>query len=260
MKFTNVFTKILYQKRMFVVLWFLALMTMTTLTLVFFPSFKDSGIDTAFANMPESVQKVVGSVASFHDISAYLDQQIFALRMPLLSIILSIVVFTGLVAGNEQRGLTESELMLPIGRTKLLLHKLLAGAVITLVASIGIIAGIFVALLLINEHVAASHILQSTVSCWLVSLCFGLLAYAIGAVTGKKGLTVGIASGYAFLSYLITSMAVSVSQLEQVNKASLFYYYGDSRLSGADFILFGLIIAALVIIGILGFNRRDIRT
>lgn len=260
MKFTSLFTKILYQKRLFVVLWFLALMAMTTLTLVFFPSFKDSGIDTAFANMPESVQKVLGSVASFHEIGSYLDQQIFALRMPLLCIIMSIVVFTGLVAGNEQRGLTESELMLPISRTKLLLQKLLAGMVITFVAALGIVVGIFLALSLINEHVAASHILQSTVSCWLVSLCFGLLAFALGAVTGKKGLTVGIASGYAFLSYLITSMAVSVSQLEQINRASLFYYYGDSRLSSGDALLFGAIIALLVVTSIIGFNRRDIRT
>lgn len=260
MKPSSIFTKVIYQKRMMVIWWCAAMAAMTMLTLVFFPSFKDSGLDTAFANMPESVQKIVGSMASFHEINAYVNQQIYALRLPLLSIILAVVIFSGLTVGDEHRGLTETQLSLPISRSKLLLQKLAAGMVVTFIATLGILVGVEVALLLIHEHVAFSHIVQSTFACWLVSLCFGLVAYCVGAATGRKGLTVGLASGIAFTSYLVTSMAVSVSQLEQINKLSLFYYYGDSRISWADFALLLGIALVLIVAGIFFFKRRDLQT
>lgn len=235
-------------------------MAMTILTLVFYPSFRDSGLDEAFGNMPESVQKMIGSLTSFKTITGYLDQQIFALRMPLLGIILSIVVFSGLTVGDEQKGVTETHLTMPISRTKLLLQKLFAGLLITAVASIGIVVGAVVALALIHEHVALSYILTSTLACWLISTCFGLVAFFVGSATGRRGLTIGLASGFAFGSYLLTSLAQSVSQLEQASKFSLFHYYGNGRISLGDAWLLLAIAFVLVVLGVLLFNRRDLRT
>ena len=252
--------KILYQKRMLLLWWFVALTSVICLTMSFFPALKGNGLGDAFTNLPAGVQKIVGDALSFSTLSGYIQQQIFALRAPILMIILSIVVFGGQVAGEEQKGVTETHLTLPVSRTKLLMSKLIAGAIITFLASFGIMAGIELALLFIDQSYSFAHIAQSVVATWLVGLCFGILSFTVGAVTGRKGPSIGIPSAVAFLTYLVSSMAASVSWLEPLNKLTPFYYFNNGLISAGNAIGLAAVCVAFILIGIIGFNRRDLQT
>lgn len=253
-------TKVLYQKRWLVFWWFLAFAAITALTMSFFPAFKNGGLGDAFNSLPAGVQSIVGSAASFVTVDGYVQQQIFALRAPVLCIILAIVVFGGQVAGEEQKGVTETYLTLPVSRTKLLLSKFIAGSIITAVASVGIVLGIELSLLFIGEHYSFAHILQSTAAAWLVGMVFGLLSFGIGAALGRKAPSVGVPSALAFLTYLISSMAASVSWLQGLNKFTVFYYYGDGLISWSHAAGVATLCLAFVLVGIVAFNRRDLRT
>ena len=252
--------KILYQKRMLLLWWFLALAAIMGLTMSFFPAFRGNGLGDSFANLPAGVQKIVGDSLSFTTISGYVQQQVFALRAPVLIIILSIVVFGGQVAGEEQKGVTETHLSLPVSRTKLLLSKLVAGMTITLLATLGIIVGIELALFFINESYSFAKIVQSTLAAWLVGLIFGLLSYAVGAASGHKAPSIGMPSALAFLTYLISSMAASVSWLKPLNKLTPFYYYDNGLITAAHALGLAAVCVLLVVIGTIGFNHRDLRT
>jgi ABC-2 type transport system permease protein len=212
----SVFSKTLYQKRKFIVGWFIGLATMTILTLSFFPSFKNGELGRTFNNLSPALQKVVGNTDSFRTVGGYISQQIFALRIPLLATVLSIVLFNGLTVGEERKGLLETQLSLPLKRTTILLQKLLAGIVILAVASIGIFIGIWITLLLIHEHYSYLTIWREIFGAVLVSLDFGLIAFMLGSAIGKKSIAVGAASGFAFLSYLISSLAAAVPSLKDV--------------------------------------------
>ena len=253
-------TKILYQKRMLLLWWFIALTAVIGLTMSFFPAFKGGGLGDAFTNLPAGVQKVVGNSLSFTTVSGYVQQQVFALRAPILLIILSIVVFGGQVAGEEVKGVTETHLSLPISRTKLLLSKLIAGMIITFVASMGIVLGIELALFFIGDSYSFAKIFQSVCGAWLVGLCFGVLSYAVGAASGRKAPSIGMPSALAFLTYLVSSMAASVSWLEPLNKFTPFYYYNDGLITFAHAVGLGVVCLVLATIGTVAFNHRDIRT
>lgn len=260
MQIHNLIIKILYQKRLLLLWWFIAFVAITALTMSFFPAFKDSGLGGSFADLPASVQKIIGNITSFTTISGYVQQQIFALRAPVLMIILSIVVFGGQVAGEEQKGVTETHLTLPISRTKLLLSKFVAGVIITSLAAMGLIAGVELGLLIIHDHYSFAHIVQSTVGAWLVGLLFGLIAFFVGAASGRKGPALGLAGGLAFWTYLISSMAASVSWLHAINKLTPFYYYGDGLISLAHALGLATVCLLLMIVGTTAFNHRDLRT
>ncbi len=255
-----IIAKILYQKRMLLLWWFIALAAVIGLTMSFFPAFRGGALGDSFANLPAGVQKIVGDNLSFTTVSGYVQQQVFALRAPILIIILSIVVFGGQVAGEENKGVTETHLSLPISRTKLLLSKLIAGMIITFLASMGIVLGIELALFFIGDSYSFAKIFQSTVGAWLVGLCFGILSYAVGAASGHKAPSIGMPSALAFLTYLISSMAASVSWLEPLNKFTPFYYYGNGLISFAHALLLGAVCVVLVTVGTVAFNHRDIRT
>lgn len=255
----NFFTKILYQKRFLLLWWFIGIAAVTLLTVSFYHSFRATDVDQLLKSLPPAVQAIAGDTDSFKSVDGYLRQQVFVLRLPLLCIILAIALLVGLTAGDEQKGLLETQLSLPVSRSRLLLHKLAAGLVILVLASLGAVVGIIVGAALIGESFDLGNILQYTLNCVLVAAVYGLVGFAVAAVTGRRALALGIASGFAFASYLLNSMAPSVSSLETIDKLTFFHYYQNDPLHFTNLLVLLLSAAALIAISWAGFNRRDIR-
>lgn len=256
----NTFTKTLYQKRKLALWWVIGIMAMTIFTMAFFPTFRDSQIAESFSQLPAAVQKLAGDVNAYKTIGGYVSQQIFALRLPLLTIILAIALFAGLSAGEEQSGKVETQLALPISRSRLLAEKILAGTAVLAVACLALMVAVEIGALVVGESYAWGNALKWSLSCFILSLVVGLIAFAVGSSTGSKALALGVASGVAFGSYLITSLAASVSSLKAFDKVSLFHYYPTGpTLSASQLLLFGALAATCLIVSFTVFNRRDIR-
>jgi len=254
----SLLAKTFYQKRKFILGWFIGLLAMTILTLSFFPSFKNGALGQSLSNLSPAAQKIVGNVDSFKTIGGYIGQQLFALRIPLLLTILAIVLFGGLTVGDERKGLLETQLSLPLSRLKILTHKLLAGIAIIVIASTGVFVGVVISLAFLGEHYSLLTVLQEVAGTLLVSLCFGLIAFMLGASFGKRGLAVGLASAFAFLSYLISSLVAAVPGLKDVEKASLFHYQTPPIISPVHALVLGATALVLIAISLVLFNRRDI--
>ncbi len=254
----SLFSKIVYQKRFVVLGWFIGFFAIMLLTVSFYPSFSE--LAKSFNNLPEAMRKLIGDALSFQTVGGYIRQQVFALRMPLLMIILSIALFHGLTTGDEQKGLTETHLTLPLSRARLLTEKALAGVVALLLASLGAVVGIQVSLLLIHESYSILNVLRDLVNCLLLSMTFGMLSFMFGSITAKRGLSLGVASGVAFTSYLINSMAPSVSALSFADKLTPFHFYvTNSPLEAKNVLILVAISAVLFLIGMTGFSRRDLK-
>lgn len=257
----NVFTKTLFQKRHMMLGWFIGIMAVTMLTMSVYHSFSSGEIGQSLQSLPPAIQKLAGDIESFQSIGGYIAQQIFALRAPVLLIILSIALLVGLTAGEEQQGLTETHASLPLSRSRLLLQKLAAAATIVAIASAGTFVGVILSLLFLGETFSVGTLLQYVVNAGLIGFCYGLVGFFIGAATGKRALALGISSGFAFVSFIINSMAPTVSALETLDKLTLLHYYqtsGDYSFGKLAVLL--LLAAVLVAASLVTFNRRDIRS
>ena len=260
----TILTKTLYEKRLYMLFWALGIATICLITLSFYPSFsQDGGIGDALKNLPKSVQTLVGDISTIKTVPGYIGQQLFSLRMPLLSIIFALILFTGLLVGDEADGTLQTLLVQPVNRTRVLLEKLLAGMAAVAIIGIGMFVGIRLALLLIHADFSNLRLLQSIAGCWLITLVFGVFTLMIGAITGKKGITSGLAAGVTFLCYFITSLAPSVSQLRGIEKLSPFHYYNNPiiaqhGLKGSHVMVLTSAIVVMLIIAIAAFNKRDV--
>lgn len=261
--FRSIFGKTLYEKRWFLLAWSLGLFTMAFVTMVFFPYFKNAGFEQVIASAPESLKGLLGDASSYMTVVGYVDQQVFALRMPMLTIVMAVALFVSVGVADEDRGTLETLLALPVSRTKVFLQKLFAGAVISAVASVFIALGVWATFGIIHGSMSISSLAQATLGCWLLTMVFGVLTYAIGAATGKRGLTIGVASAVAFVSYLVTSLAPAVDKLDQVQKASVFYYYNTPSIAQHGLqirnvsVLVGITVV-LSVVSLLAFRHRDL--
>jgi ABC-2 type transport system permease protein len=259
----NIYTKTFYERRWFLVAWAVGLFSMTLLTMIFFPYLKDSGFDEIAKSAPKSLQGLLGDTSSYATLPGYVGQQIFALRLPAMTIIMAIALFTGLSAGDENKGTQETLLAQPVSRRQVFWHKFGAGAVIMLLANIVIIFAVVTSFPVVKDSMSVVRLAEAALGCWLLTMVLGALTYGLGAATGKRGVTIGASSAVAFGSYLLTSLAPAVSNLDTAQKASVFYYYNtpsiaDHGIRLGNVAVLGAIVAVALVIGLAAFVRRDL--
>ncbi len=261
--FKNVLLKTLHEKRWMMLFWCLGVAAMALITMTLYPSFKEGGFDQALQNLPKQLQAIVGNIAENKTVPGYIGQQIFAFRIPLVALVMSVILFSGLIAGDENEGTLQTLLAQPVSRSKVFIQKYLAGMITGLLICLGAVIGILIALMIINERMGFMRLLQATIEVWLLSLVFGTIAFALGAITGKRSIASGVAGLFAFGSYLISSLAANVSSLDPLQKFIPFHYYNQPPtavfgINTANLLTLAGIIMALLLVSYVVFTRRDI--
>lgn len=263
--FRNIFLKTLYNLRWQMLLWSLAVAATALITMSVYTSFSQNGVEDILASLPDSLKGIVGSVEDFKTVPGFIGQQIFGPNIITLTIIMSLLLFFSVSANDEDRGGLQTLLSMPVSRTTVYFQKLGAVLVVIAVVATSIMIGTWIGLLSIGETANYGRILQSVVGAWLVNAAFGMTAYSLAMATGKKGLSIALAGGYAFMCLVVTSLAPAVDSLATLDKFSLLHYYNtplimQNGLSGVSLLVLVGSIALLTYLGWLGFTKRSIRT
>lgn len=259
----TILTKTLYEKRWTILFWSIGVILMSLLMLTFYPTFKQGEFDQVLKSLPKSFQGLVGNADSYKTVPGYVAQQVFALRIPLLTLVMSVTLFTSLLAGDEGNGTLQTLLAQPVSRLRVFIEKFVAGALTSLVICSAAIIGVLGGVLIVHEHIGIGHLAEATIGVWLLTLVFGTIGFALGAITGKRGMAGGVAGLVTFASYMITSFAANVSSLTTVEKLSPFHYYNNPAtaqygLRLHNVLVMVVVIVVLLIVSSVVFIRRDI--
>lgn len=261
--FKSIFSKTLYQQRWSIVFWGLGVIAMCLLMMAFYHSFSGGQFDEALKNLPESMKGLVGDVGSLKTVPGYVSQEVFGLRIPLLVLVMGIMLFTGLLAGEEGEGTLQTVLSQPVSRLRVYVEKLLAGIVVSLVICLTAVLGVWLGLMLIHETMSISRLTEAVLGVWLLVLLFGSLGFSIGAMTGRRAFAGSIAGLIAFVTYLVTSFAASVSGIKTIEKLSPFHYYNNPGIAANGLrasnvlVMLGVSVVFLLVSAVI-FLKRDI--
>ena len=248
------------------VYWSIGIIGIVSIYLPFYPTMADieAGMEAWFETLPEAVVEGMG----WHDIVSgpgYLNYTVYGLFGPILMLILAIVYGNRFMAGDEDRGIFDIYLAYPLGRTNLLLERFAALAVCLII--IGIVVGLTVTIYVValDMGVGLLNILAATTGLTLLALLFGTLALTTGSATGQPGAVLGVAAGLAILSYALDTLAPMVEGLDWLRWLSPFHYAlgWDPLREGFDLPMLSVVaalIVAVLVIGAVLFERRDIRT
>lgn len=263
--FKSIFTKSLYSLRWQLLGWGLAVGLTAFITMALYNSFNQNGIEDIVNSMPESLKPLVGSVADFKTIPGYIGQQVFGPNIIILTIIMSVLLFVGISVNEEDSRRLQTLLSLPVTRTSVFFQKWLAVILVIAFVSACIVIGLVLGLLVADKTADMQRVWLTAFDAWIMNTAYGLVAYCIAMLTGKKGLTIAAASGYAALSFFVSSLAPAVDKLKEIDKLSIFHYYNQPQimqhgLNGKHLAVLITVIAVLTIVGWLGFTRRNIET
>ncbi len=263
--FKSVFRKTLFDMRRSVLGWFVALGLIAFITMVMFPSFNQTGIDNIVKSVPDSLKSLVGQTENFTTIPGYIGQQIFGPNLYIISIVMAILLGLAISASPEQDGRLQSLLSLPVSRTKVFAQQYMALCVAVALICTSAIVGTWIGLITINETADWARLWQSLCAFVTVNIAFATLAFCASYASGKRGLTILLVSGYTVASFFITTMAPAVSALQTIDKFSLLHYYNNpiimtDGLTASDLWVFVAVIAALLLMSVSLFVRRDVTT
>lgn len=260
---SSIYLKTIYQKRWSMLGWGIGILAMVVFVMVFFPTISKSGMfDQTTAQIPDSLKSLVGDLNKYKEVGYYIQQQVF-IQMPFLTIVFAAILCSSLIAGEEGSGTLQTLLTQPVSRSRVYVHKLLAGLTLIGVASLLVFMGIIIGLGLVNESVSGVRLLEACFNLFVISSFVGVLTYMVGAITGRRGLSGAIAGLVAFASYIVSTIAVGVTSLQGIDKLSPFHYYIttnviDSGLNIKHIAVLVVLSAAAVVMGWFVFIRRDI--
>jgi len=261
----NIFLKTLRDQRRALLWWVIGLLALAAYLAVLYPSIaKTPSYNQMLQAWPkEIVASVMGEFPDYSTPEGYMNSTTYFMMVPLLFIAFAAGLGAHATAGEEEHGTLDLLLASPLPRWRVVLDKFAALAVLTLVLGLALWLGLAVSAAPVHMDLHLGRLAAVTLSAVLLGLAFGALALAVGAITGKRGLSTALASVVGLAAYFINSLAPVVKGLEPYRKLSLLYYYigADPLRNGLNLghaVVLGGVTAALLAVAILAFQRRDV--
>jgi beta-exotoxin I transport system permease protein len=234
----------------------------TLVVVVIYPAFRtSSSLDKLIAS-DSTAAALFGISGPISTTGGWLNANIYANFLPLIILLLTIGYGAACLAGQDEDGTLGLLTVLPVRRAAVVAQKAAAMA-----AQAALLAVTVAVLVVIGRSfqltITVTRIASVSAATFLMGMDFGLVAMAIGALTGRRGAAIGAGTALAAASYLVSSLAPVAPWIRPGRYASLFYWsVGNSQISGgvslidyAVLIVTGLCALAAAI---LAFRRLDI--
>jgi len=232
----------------------------TLIVVALYPSFKNStSLDSLSGSTAAALFGITGKLTSS---GGWLNGNIYGNFFPLIMLLMTIGYGAACLAGQDEDGTLALMTTLPIRRRAILFQKVMAMALqaLFLAATVTVCVVIgrgFQLTVSLGDAVAIA------VALLLMGLDFGVITMAIGAATGRRGTALGVGAGLAAASYLLSSLASTISGIRPGRYLSLFYWsVGNEQISRGvsigDFTV--LIVAGLCAVSaaVVAFRRADL--
>lgn len=254
--------KALWDQRRTLPAWASAVVVSIVLESAMWPSMRAmASLDSYLAELPEALTDLF-AIDQMSTGTGFLNAELYSLMLPLLFIVFGITRGARMVAGEEEAGTLDLLLVSPLSTTRLLLGEALALTVAMLTLGSAAALGTAAGSVLFGLGVAPVSALAGATACVLLGLVHGIVALAVGALLGRRGLATGAATAAALAAYVLYVGGMFVDDLSAVRVLSPFHMalhagpLADSF--PATFLALPVVSAALVLLTLPLWARRDI--
>jgi ABC-2 type transport system permease protein len=263
----SVFGETIWSRRNSLLLYAIGLALLVGVTVGVYPTVRE-GSD-AFAqflsSMPKGMISFLGSsdIAQMLSPAGFINSRVNASVGSVVLAVFAISLGTAAIAGEEEKRTMDLILATPTPRWRLVLERF--AAMVTLVATVAATVALVMVIAspIVDLGLSTGNVLASNLELALLALVFGSLALAVGGLTGRRGLTIGIAAGTTVTAFFINGLAGLVDWLKGPQKVTPFYWLQRSDplgngLSVEDTLIMVAVIAVFLTVTLWAFARRDI--
>jgi len=261
---SNLFAKTLRDQKWSLLGWSIGLVALSLYLLYVYPFInRASEMMKLLDNLPPIIKNLIGKNNFLATPEGFLNLQPFSILAPLLFIAFAIAKGSDATAGEEERGSLDLLLANPLPRWQVVIEKFLAHALALFILGLVFWMGMGAGTRIFSIAVSLRRLAEVISSCFLLGVVFLSLALALGCLSGKRKIGVGVSSGFAVITYLINAYAPMVEGLRLYRIFSPFYYYNGNTviINGLNLshvmVMTGLVIIFLAA-ALFFFSRRNL--
>ena len=244
--------------------WGLGTGSLAVMVAALYPTFKDQmGIYVQMlSNYPPALTAFFGDVTNIAEWSGWLGIEFFSWIPPMLAVF-AVVVGTGLVAGEEEKGTLDLLLSHPIRRWRVVVEKFAGFVVATLLICVLICLCLLLSAAVAGETEDLGKLLLAGLDIVPITLASGGLAMMASVAFRQRRLATALSVTVVIGSWFLESLGKVVNVLKPYRPLALCHYSngGSVMVRGEDWgkagVLLGLTVI-FVLVSLLAFQRRDI--
>jgi len=196
--------------------------------------------------------------------AGYLNMELFSFVLPLVVAGYGVAVGSAAIAGEEERGTLDLLLANPIPRWRVVVEKSAALAVGMAIVVGAIWIGLAVTAALMEIDLDLGRVGSGLASGGLLGIAIGMLALLLGALTGRRTLSLALGMAALVVAWVINAMSPLVEALEPWRPVSPVYHYVgyDPLTNGFDATHAAALVAMALVslaVAVVAFERREIR-
>ena len=242
--------------------WAIAVVAVSLFLLLGMSTYRDIDL-SIYTSLPEAFRSLIG-ISDDIDVGGLAINVMFSTWGALTLAGMAIAMGSATIAGEERDGTMDILLANPRSRSYVLLSK--TGALVTSIAVATLVLWIPVHPIaaLLGVEIAGLDVEALMLHLFAISLFFGMLAMAIGAVTGNKGTAAGLTTAILVLSFFGVGFLPLIEGGDALTKAFPWYYFdgSDPVRNGTAWGHLALLVGGSILLlaaAIVGFNRRDLK-
>lgn len=265
----TVLNRLLSDRRRGALWWTLGMVLGVGLIVSLWPSVRDDrSLDRVVEHLPASLRALIGTQATIPLSSApgYLQARLFSTTLPILLLVYAIGLGAGAIGAAEEDGTLQLVVTAPITRKRVANERFAGSAVLLLwLVVVGLVTTVVLGgLVNIFDDVSLERLVIATIAVAELALLHLAIAFAAGAISGRRGTAISVASAVAVGGYVVYGLAASAHAIQFVRVISPWWWLLDRNLmvQGGTFLALGL--PLLLAVGIFGFgvakfDQRDLR-
>ncbi len=242
--------------------WAIAAASLTLLLLLGMSTYRDIDL-SVYTELPEAFRSLLG-IGDSVDVGGLAIGYVFGSIGAIVVAVMALVMGAASIAGEERNGTMGILLANPRSRTRVLLSKTAALVLLTALTVVVMWLPVHPIAGLLSVEIGGLEVEALALHMFFNAVFYGMLALAIGAVTGNRDTATGGASAILVLSFFAVGLLPLVEGLEGLRKALPWYYFdgSDPVFNGIAWGHLAVLILGAVLFLIaaaIGFNRRDLR-
>ena len=259
MTLTNVFSKTIRDRWMG---WAITAVSLTLFLLFGMSVYREIDL-TIYTSLPEAFRSLVG-IGDNIDVGGLAIKVVFGTWGGLVVAAIALVMGASVIAGEERDGTMGILLSNPKSRTFMLLSKTGSLLILVAVATVAVWATVHPIAAVLGVEIAGLDVEALSLHLFVNALFYGMLATAIGAMTGNRGMATGVTTAIMAVSFFAVGFLPLVKGGDGLLKFLPWYYFdgSDPATNGVAWGHIALLVSASVILlvtSIIGFNRRDLK-
>ncbi len=256
----------LHDRRASLAWWSIGIFLYTAMIMAVWPVIDGNAeFESLAQSYPDTIKALMGGEDAFNAFTTpagFLGTYLYSWILPFIFVGLAVAFGAALLGGDEESGLLELVLSYPVTRTSTVVQKALAMLLAVTGIGVLVIAVIYVMGMFVDLGVGIGALGAATLGTVLFALLHGQLAMATGAISGRRGLAIGVGWGVALAGYLLnvlSGMDASLSWLRWLSP--LDYATGTQPISNGVPVEYLALLAALAVAvaaTVIGFRRHDL--